>query len=55
MDSTPCYNLENIPHVPMNDFYDLEMESKERYIDMIIDQLHEIAEQNYEYKHADPS
>ena len=32
----------------MNDFYDFEKECEERYIDMLIDQLHEIAEQTYE-------
>lgn len=45
MDFHDCYNVlaDNLP--PMTDFYDLEQSIEERYIDLLIDQLHDMAEQ----------
>tara|TARA_B100000902_G_C27228257_1_gene873385 strand:+ start:136 stop:294 length:159 start_codon:yes stop_codon:yes gene_type:complete len=52
MDSKPCYNLNDPFEYDMTDFNE---NIEDRYVDMLIDQLHDIAEQTYEYKFADPS
>tara|TARA_B100001996_G_scaffold326681_1_gene273207 strand:- start:1064 stop:1231 length:168 start_codon:yes stop_codon:yes gene_type:complete len=44
MDSDACYNSGASDLPPMTDFYDLEQSMEERYIDLIIDQLHDMAE-----------